>query len=153
VATAVSSRSTAPRSRIRRRIALWIVLALCLIGALVVLGSAPPVLGARADLERAEAAVREARRHVDAGDVEAAIASFGEAQEAFDSARGRMERLPVRVASWIPFVGNNVDVVAGLASAGSVAADGGRTLAEGIARLPGGLGALAPSDGAFPDGS
>lgn len=82
-----------------------------------------------------------------AGDAGAADRSFTEASQSFaEAARG--VRAPwLRVASWLPFIGRTPDAVAAIADAGARTSEAGHVLALAVADLPGGLTALAPSDG------
>jgi len=135
--------------RLRRR--LWLVLLLALLAVLVGIAlNAVALLGVAGDLSRGRDALSDARRAVGAGNLDEAATAFDRAGSAMASAGARAEGGWARVASWVPFLGNNVDAATGLARAGEHLARAGTEITEALARLPDGLGSLAPSGGRLP---
>ena len=137
-------------ARRRRRGVLAIVLGLAAVLLVVIAFAALAMLGVRSDLQRGQRALQDARRALVNGNLPDAAASFAAAGEAFADADRRSHGLPARVGSWLPFAGNNVDVGAGLARAGTELAAGGDVLTGALSALPEGLGSLAPQDGRIP---
>ncbi|MBI2237913.1 MAG: DUF4012 domain-containing protein [Actinobacteria bacterium] len=82
-----------------------------------------------------------------AGDAGAADRSFTEAGRSFAEAARGVGAPWLRVARWLPFIGRTPDAVAAIADAGARTAEAGHVLARAVADLPGGLAALAPSEG------
>jgi hypothetical protein len=137
------------RRRRRRRIALALLGALAVL-LVVLLFTAVAMLGVRGDLQRGQRALQDARRALVNGNLGAAATSFADAGDAFAAAERRSAATPARVGSWLPLAGNNVDVGAGLARAGTEVVAAGETLTGALAALPDGLGSLAPRDGRIP---
>jgi len=90
------------------------------------------------------------KRQLLAGDAAAASRSFEDATAAFVRAADGAESPWMRVVGWLPLVGRTPDTITSIAYAGEETAGAGRTLADAVADLPGGLGSLAPSGGRFP---
>ena len=136
----------------RRRRGSIAVLVLVVGAALLVVGAfaAVAMLGVRADLQEGQRALQDARRALVNGDLDGAATSFQEARDAFGDGERRTRGVSARAGSWLPFVGNNVDVGAGLARAGTDVTEAGALLTEALASLPDGLGSLAPRDGRIP---
>jgi hypothetical protein len=137
-------------SRRRRRIVvpLALVVALGLLGVVAFGGIA--LVGVGADLQRGQGHLRDARRALANGNLEVAGDGFEAAGDAFDAAVRRSEGIAARAASWLPLVGNNVDVAGALARAGADLAGAGRTLSAALGTLPEGVGSLAPQGGRIP---
>jgi len=139
----------AERGRTRRRLGL-VALALLLVGAGLAAAAAIGLVAARNDLQAGRDAAEVGVAAVREADVEAAEAAFGEARSAFARA-GRTLRTPLlRAARVLPVAGPNLRTTTGLADAGALVAEAGRTATGAVVALPGGAQALAPSGGALP---
>ncbi len=134
----------------RRRRWPVVVLGLAVLLLLVLMAAGVAMLGVRADLDRGQQRLGDARRALASGNLDDAAERFASARSSFDAAADRTDGLPARAGSWIPFLGNNVDAGAALAAAGGEAARAGQLLASAFEALPDGLGSLAPSDGTLP---
>lgn len=134
----------------RRRTVTLLLLGVTAVLLVVLAFGALAMLGVRADLQRGQRGLQDARRALVNGNLSDAAAWFGEAGGAFAAAERRSEGLPARLGSWLPLVGNNVDVGAGLARAGTEVTAGGELLTGALSALPEGLGSLAPQDGRIP---
>lgn len=136
------------RGRTRRRLglaalALLVAGGLCALAGSALLAARDQLQAGRDATERGVAAVRDA-------DVEAAEAAFSEARAAFQRA-GRQLRHPLlRATGVLPVAGANLRTTTGLADAGALVAEAGRTASGAVVALPGGAQALAPADGALP---
>ena len=121
-------------------------------GILSILGvlAVVPALGARARLLTGRDELENARGLLLSGDLGAASAAFGRAEDAFDEAGGYASSPVLRLAGSVPFAGRSFDAVVVLADAGRLAASAGSDLADGIDQLPGGIAELAPSNGTLP---
>jgi hypothetical protein len=139
-----------PFRRPRRGLALAAILAVAAFLVLSAGAAALTLLSMRADLQRGERAAREARRAVLAGRLDRAEQEAGAAEAAFAAAAARGDGALARVGTWLPFLGNNVDVAVAIAHAGAAAAEAAEELARAVEALPGGLAALAPRDGRLP---
>jgi Protein of unknown function (DUF4012) len=109
-----------------------------------------PALGARARLLTGRDELENARELLLSGDLGAASAAFGRAEDAFDEAGGYARSPVLRLAGSVPLAGRSFDAVVVLADAGRLAASAGSDLADGIERLPDGIAELAPSNGTIP---
>jgi len=107
-------------------------------------------LQAREHIRRGTDALRDARAAVAKGDVDAAASSFGDAELAFEEGVAATEGLAGRIARVVPLLGNNVDVVRGVAIAGRHLSGAGSDLSAALGTLPGGIDALAPRGGKLP---
>jgi HAMP domain-containing protein len=136
--------------RRRRGLVVALVLGLAAVLLFVVAFAAVAMLGIRSDLQRGQRALEDARRALVNGNLDQAVTAFDEAEGAFAAGQRRSRGLPARAGSWLPFAGNNVDVGAGLAEAGTHVASAGRLLTDALATLPEGLGSLAPQAGRIP---
>jgi hypothetical protein len=137
-----------PRRRRRRLFAA--LLGVTAVALVVLALTALALLGIASELQRGQGALRDARRALANGDLPLAADGFREAGDAFASATRRSDGLPATIGSWMPFTGNNVDVGAGLARAGTEVAAAGDVLTSALSGLPDGLGSLAPQDGRIP---
>jgi len=135
--------------RRRRR---WGWAALIAAAILVILGvlALIPALGARTRLLTGRDELENARELLLSGDLEAASAAFGRAEDAFDEAGGYARSPVLRLGGSVPLAGRSFDAVAVLADAGRLAASAGSDLADGIEQLPGGIADLAPSNSTLP---
>jgi hypothetical protein len=84
------------------------------------------------------------------GRVKEATHTFREALRAFHEAAGDSTSGLSTVGRYLPVLGRTLDVTTALADAGGHAARAGLAISGAIERLPGGLNALAPADGALP---
>jgi len=139
----------AERGRTRRRLGLA-ALALALVGAGLAAAAAVGLVAARDDLQAGRAAAELGVAAVRDADVEAAEAAFVEARSAFRSAGRRLRNPLLRAARVLPVAGENLRTAVGLADAGALVAEAGRTATGAVVALPGGVQALAPADGALP---
>jgi hypothetical protein len=121
-------------------------------GILLILGvlAVAPALGARARLLTGRDELENARDLLLSGELAAASAAFGRAEDAFDEAGGYARNPVLRLAGSVPLAGRSFDAVLVLAEAGRLAASAGSDLADGIRQLPGGIAELAPSNGTIP---
>ena len=110
------------------------------------------LLGARGELQEAEAAVRRARSKLASGDVAGAQAAFGDAKDAAGAAEGRLDAPIPRAVGSVPALGHTVRAARALSAAARAGAEAGSTVTTGLADLPAGLDALAPSKGRIPIG-
>jgi Protein of unknown function (DUF4012) len=138
-----------PPRRRRGRRTLWVVGVLAVVAALG-LALTFSALAVRDRLRGAQAEMRSGRAELLDGDAAAAARSFEEAGSRFGSADGGVAGLAFRFLGWVPFLGNSSRATLDVADAGASAASAGETIARAVERLPGGLTALAPSDGAIP---
>ena len=132
-----------------RRWGWGVLVAFGILSILVVL-AVVPALGARARLLTGRDELENARELLLSGDLGAASAAFGRAEDAFDEAGGYARSPVLRLAGSVPLAGRSFDAVVVLADAGRLAASAGSDLADGIERLPGGIAELAPSNGTIP---
>jgi Protein of unknown function (DUF4012) len=139
-----------PPRRRRRRVVFVAVLGFLALAGLLVMIEGLVLLDARSDLEAGRTAARNARSALTNGDPSQASADFDRAEARFEAAFDSTRTPLGRVAAWLPFAGNSVDVAAGLADAGVHVARAGHALSDAIAVLPNGLGSLAPSGGRLP---
>ena len=84
------------------------------------------------------------------GRIADATGSFEDALRAFRAADAEANSGPSTLGRFVPLLGRTLDVAAALADAGKHAARAGVAMSTAIERLPGGMDALAPSDGALP---
>ena len=126
-----------------------------LLGLLVVLGflgalTLIQALSARAPLEDARAAMEGGRGQVLAGDIATAEASFSQAEQHFETGLGEASHPLIRLFSYLPVIGRTPDAVINMAEAGLLTARAARLTTAALNDLPGGLGDLAPKEGALP---
>jgi hypothetical protein len=106
-----------------------------------------PALRIQRELVAAKTALVAGKDAFFAGDLPTARHRFDEAASAFIQARARVDTPFLNLASMVPIAGRTPDTIVAMATAGASVAGAGSTLAQAVARLPGGLGALAPVDG------
>jgi hypothetical protein len=129
----------------RRR--LWILVAVfALLGVLGVF-TAISAFSARTDLRNARAALERGKRQLMAGNAETALASFQRAHDRFVAAESWAGNPLLKVIGWLPIVGRTPDAVVGIAAAGTQTSEAAIGIASAVVDLPGGLAALAPSNG------
>lgn len=87
------------------------------------------------------------REAVLTGDVDQAMESFAAAESAFIRARSQATSPMLRVLSSTPIVGRSVDSVQDMSEAGTYLARAGQVVSTAAGDLPGGISALAPSEG------
>ncbi|HSL32232.1 MAG TPA: DUF4012 domain-containing protein, partial [Candidatus Limnocylindrales bacterium] len=136
------------RGKARRR-------ALVVLGVLVVLLAVGVLAGfqalaAKDRMQEGRDHLTEAADRIGQGDLDGAVAAFDRAKAAFERAKEDATRPVLRALGIVPLAGRTVDATVTLAAAGGLAADAGLTLSETIAELPGGIAALAPSEGRLP---
>jgi len=144
--------TTEERSRRWRPLRVLMVLVLVLV-ALSAAGAATVAVAAldvREELEEGRRSLDRGSRALLGGRVTDATHSFREALQSFDAATGESTAGLSRVGRYLPVLGRTLDVAAALADAGSHSARAGLAMSAAIEGLPGGLNALAPTDGALP---
>jgi len=140
---------TKPRRRRRRRIGAAIaVLTFAILVVFALAGVS--ALAVRRDLQRGRDALARGKSALIAGTASKARDEFMRAQDAFGSGADRSRSLWLSVAGSIPFLGNTPDAIRAIADAGVETADAATVLAGAVADLPGGLGALAPTNAGIP---
>ncbi len=107
-------------------------------------------LGTREELEEGRRAVDRGRSALLEGRIADATRSFEDARRAFEAARAEATSGPSTVARFAPVLGRTLDVVVALADAGAHGARAGLAMTLALEELPGGIDALAPTDGALP---
>jgi hypothetical protein len=107
-------------------------------------------IGIVASLRDGRSSLGEARRALIAGRIDDAARAFDEARSSFRTASDRADSLLSDVARSIPVLGRTTRVLAAAADAGERIAGAGVGLTTSLNTLPGGLDALAPTDGALP---
>lgn len=140
------------RSRRRRPLRVVVVLILVLV-ALAAAGAATvavATLGVRGELEEGRRSLDRGRRALSDGRLTDATHTFEEALRAFQAADGESNSGLSTVGRYLPVLGRTLDVTAALADAGDHTARAGLAMSAAIERLPGGLNALAPAEGALP---
>lgn len=133
-----------------RRILLILVL---LFLALAAAGTATVTivtLGVREELEEGRQAVDRGRSALFEGRIADATRSFEHARRAFRMAHTEATSGPSTLGRFVPVLGRTLDVVVALADAGEHGARAGLAMSVALEELPGGIDALAPTDGALP---
>jgi hypothetical protein len=152
--TTTDPRPDAPPIERRRRSvgrAVWLILAalatlLVLDLVLVGIGS----LAARRHLQEGREALQAGKTALRDGDVDGAAAAFEDAGRAFRAAAGDARTPWYTLAGAIPVLGRTPDTVRAISDAGVRSADAAAAIAAALGEVPGGLGGLAPRDGAIP---
>jgi hypothetical protein len=139
-----------PRRRPALRLFLILVLLLLTLGVAGAAMVTIATLGVREELEDGRGALERGSRALLDGRVTDATRSFGDALQTFRAAHSETTSGPSTVGSYVPVLGRTLDVAVALADAGGHAARAGLAMSIGIERLPGGMNALAPTDGALP---
>ncbi|MGZ4132036.1 MAG: DUF4012 domain-containing protein [Actinomycetota bacterium] len=137
-----------PRPRRRPFVVAALLLALAAIVGVALVGFT--LLRVRPDLDAGKRALQEGRTALVNGRLGTAEKAFATAKDRFASASSHAGSGLGRVATWVPFLGNDVDVAAALATAGGHLADAGVGVTKAVNGLSGGLDALTPTDGALP---
>jgi hypothetical protein len=135
------------------RVAATVVwLSITLLVVMVIGGTLVAVLllGVKGDLDSGRKALADGRRALLDGRSVKASRAFLAAQQRFGTADAQTSGTFGRMATWVPFLGNDADVAAALADAGVHLAAAGLDLSEATAGLPDGLGSLAPTEGRLP---
>lgn len=105
---------------------------------------------ARSDLRAAESHLQAAQQRLSEADVAGAGDRLRKAAEAAVAADDRLDRIPVRAAAALPWVGNSLDVAATVATSARQVTRSALDVVATLEGLPGGMDALAPSGGALP---
>ena len=105
---------------------------------------------ARKRLEEARASMQAGRDLLLAGDILAAEGAFSTAETAFQDGLEKARHPLIRIASYLPLIGRTPDAVDAMGQAGVLTARAARLTTSAVNDLPGGLGDLAPKDGALP---
>jgi hypothetical protein len=134
------------KRHVRRRARLAI---LVLLGGLFVLGllSLFPAAAARTHLLEAQEALGRARDALVVGRTGTALQAFDLARSELIRARDRVNNPTVRIVGWLPIAGRSPDATRAVVEASLRLAQAGRTVADAVTGLPGGLSALAPDEG------
>ena len=130
--------------------AAGIVLVLALVWGGAVLLVTVATSGVRAHLEEARRDLQKGRSAVSYGNLDLAASSFQAAEKEFTAAEAGTHGGIAGLVHAIPGIGNNVETIRSLAAAGGQLAAAGTTLVDGVAKLPSGLGSLAPQGGRIP---
>ena len=139
-----------PSRRGGRRL-LWAVVAMLVVAFLAVLVLAGiSALGVRRHLLDGREALDRGKSDLIDGDAAAAQNEFDSAHGAFRAGADGARSIWLSIAGAIPVVGNTPDAVRAVADAGLKTADAASGIAGAVADLPGGLGALAPTDAGIP---
>ena len=129
---------------------MLLLLGLSALGLLLVAAlSLLPALGIQRDLTRARASLESGRNAFLAGRPPRAQRQFDAAASAFIQARASVNTPFLNLASALPILGRTPDSIEAMAAAGANVAGAAGQLTGEISRLPGGLGGLAPADGAI----
>jgi hypothetical protein len=148
--TGTDVETTAPPRR-RRRLRIRAAIAAIVFAMLAIFALAGvSALAVRRDLQDGRDALARGKSALVAGKASKARDEFGRAQDAFGSAAGRSRSLWLSVAGSIPFLGNTPGAIRAIADAGVQTAAAATVLAGAVADLPGGLGALAPTQAGIP---
>ncbi len=146
----ITRRATVPSRRGGRRL-VWAVVAMLVVAFLAVLVLAGiSALGVRRHLIDGRDALDRGKSDLIDGDAAAAQSEFDSAHEAFRAGADGARSIWLSIAGAIPVVGNTPDAVRAVADAGLKTADAASGIAGAVADLPGGLGALAPTDAGIP---
>ncbi len=105
---------------------------------------------ARSSLAVGKAAMERGRSALISGDDAAASAAFAAAGDAFAQASGHASNPVLRASGLVPLLGRTPNAVASLSRAGELVAEAGQGVAGSLAKLPGGIEALAPKQGSIP---
>jgi uncharacterized protein DUF4012 len=135
------------RSRhLRRRAGAAILLVL---GGLLVVSllSLFPAAAARTHLLEAREALDRAQDALLEGGTGTALQAFDLARSELIKARDEVNHPAVRIVGWLPIAGRSPDATRAVVEAALRLAEAGRTVADAVIGLPGGLSALAPDDG------
>jgi Protein of unknown function (DUF4012) len=133
-----------------RRIILILVLLFLALAAAGAATVAIVTLGVREELEEGRRAVDRGRSALLEGRIADATRSFEHARRAFRAAHTEATSGPSTLARLVPVLGRTLDVVVALADAGEHGARAGVEMALALEQLPGGIDALAPTDGTLP---
>jgi hypothetical protein len=139
-----------PRRPSARRVLLILALLFLALGAAGAIAVAIGALGVREELEDGRAALERGGRALVEGRISEATGAFEDALRSFRAADAEMNSGPSIFGRFMPVVGRTADVAAALADAGGHSAKAGIAMSTAIERLPGGMEALAPADGALP---
>jgi hypothetical protein len=131
---------------LRRRAGAAILLVL---GGLLVVSllSLFPAAAARTHLLEAREALGRAQDALLEGRTGTALQAFDLARSELIQARDRVNNPAVRIVGWLPIAGRSPDATRAVVEAALRLAGAGRTVADAVIGLPGGLSALAPDDG------
>ena len=130
----------------------WIAI---LLGGSVVVGAAwaglalIPARAAVRELRAGQTAMEQGRSALLTGDARRALDDFTEARDRFIRGHALSSNPALRLAGRVPILGRNEDALTSLALAGGMVAEAGQEVASTLARVPGGLTAFAPRDGAI----
>ena len=148
--TGTKVEAVSPPRRRRRRL-VGTALALFVFAMVVLLALAGlSALAVRRDLRHGRDALARGKSALVAGKASDARDEFVLAQAAFRSGADRSRSLWLSIAGSIPYLGNTPDAIRAIADAGVETADAATVLAGAVADLPGGLGALAPTQAGIP---
>jgi hypothetical protein len=133
-----------------RRVLVILVLLLLALAAAGAAMVTIVTLGIREDLEEGRRAAERGRSALLEERIADATHAFEDALRAFRTADREATSGPSTVGRYVPVLGRTLDVVAALADAGAHGARAGLTMSVALEELPGGIDALAPTDGALP---
>jgi hypothetical protein len=142
-------RSHRRQRRIVRRILVVAAVAIPVIGVVSAL-SIIPALGAKSHLQHGKDILSKAQSALLNGDLPTADRDFAEAEAEFRAAAGEGNSPLMRIPALIPLIGRTPDAIRTIADIGVRLSASGGDVTRAIAKLPGGLDALAPHDGTIP---
>ena len=140
----------APARRSSRRL-VWMIVATVTVAILVIVGLAGiSVLGVRRHLLAGRDALSRGKDELIDGDATAAREDFESADQAFTAAADGSRSIWLSLVDAIPLLGNTPEAIRAVADAGVKTSEAAGGLADAVAELPGGLGALAPTAEGIP---
>ena len=142
--------SNPPSTGSRRGLLAALAFGVLTVFAALMVASAIVGLGIRGDTDAGRAAITQGRRQLSSGELGRALEQFETAQARFASGQDRATEGLGGLLARVPVLGRSFEVAAGVSDAGATLAGAGADLTRSITAIPGGLGALAPSDGRLP---
>jgi len=109
-----------------------------------------PALSAKTHLQHGRDTLSKAQSALLNGDLPAADKGFADAEAEFRAAAGEGNSPLMRIPALIPLIGRTPDAIRTIADIGVRLSASGGEVTRAIAKLPGGLDALAPHDGTIP---
>lgn len=142
--------SASPPAGSRRGLLIASALGALAVFCVLIIASAIVGIGIRSDTDAGRTAITQGSRQLSAGELGRALEEFETAESRFASGADRASEGLGGLLARVPVLGRSFDVAAGVSDAGATLAGAGADLTRSITAVPGGLGALAPSDGRLP---
>jgi hypothetical protein len=142
--------SAPPPAGSRRGLLTALALGALAVFGVLVIASAIVGIGIRSETDAGRTAITQGTRQLSAGELGRALEHFETAESRFASGADRASEGLGGMLARLPVLGRSFDVAAGVSEAGAMLAGAGADLTRSIAAIPGGLGALAPSEGRLP---